>query len=472
MPTRGVNWQRCSAIERRLPNSFALGHVGAYAALGPPSSLSKGTAMNVRRVHWFLAVLGVLATTQTVAAQHFQGFFLGKGDVVVMMGDSITEQRLYSNYVEIWSQTRFPAYNLVFRNVGIGGDRSVGGTNRFKRDVLEHKPTVLTVDFGMNDGGYQPFNEKLFETYMKGLQGIADQAKAANIRVAWITPQPVEHNPSDAATKEAYNDTLEKFGAGVGEIAKKNAGLFIDQFHPYWAVISKARADGEKGRITAGDAVHPGPPGQALMAAAILKGLGFPRHVSAVNVKCTDNGCTVHGDRCIVTGASGNSSGFKFERKDLALPFFPEQARSILKWAPLLEEMNEYPLKVTGLKAGKYEVTVGGKKVAEHTDAELAQGVNLAAAVLSAGPVADQVKDVVKAITDKTNYYHGQIYSPLVLQRNIAKNPDFKDVAKEDVAKRRDMLIAERMQRMPEYDAAVRKSLETREHRFEIVPAK
>ena len=85
-----------------------------------------------------------------------QEFFLKKGDVVVVMGDSITEQRLYSNYLEIWCQTRFPSYNLVFRNVGIGGDRSTGGNGRFKRDVLPFKPTVLTVDFGMNDGNYGP----------------------------------------------------------------------------------------------------------------------------------------------------------------------------------------------------------------------------------------------------------------------------------------------------------------------------
>ena len=54
-------------------------------------------------------------------------FFLKDGDTVVMMGDSITEQLLYSNYVEMWSVSRFPTWKLTFRNVGIGGDRSTGG---------------------------------------------------------------------------------------------------------------------------------------------------------------------------------------------------------------------------------------------------------------------------------------------------------------------------------------------------------
>ena len=81
--------------------------------------------------------------------------------------------------------------------------------------------------------------------------------------------------------------------------------------------------------------------------------------------------------------------------------------------------------------------------------------------------------EVVKAVNDKTTFYHDQIYSPLVLGRNVnAKNPDFKDVPKEDVAKRRETLIEERMKRMPEFDATIRKALEPRGHLVEIAPAK
>jgi hypothetical protein len=311
---------------------------------------------------------------------------------------------------------------------------------------------------------------------MKGLQGIADQAKAAKIRVAWITPQPVEHNPGNAA--ESYNETLGKFGDGVKEIAKKNAGLFADQFNPYWAVIHKARAAGEKGRITGGDAVHPGPPGQALMAASILKAMKFPHLVSSMDIMLKPDLPGVLAKNCkyanlgVKFDNGGPAIEASFMRQDLALPFFPEQAKSILKWTPLLEEMNDYGLKVAGLKAGKYDVKLGGKQVASFTDAELAKGVNLAAGALTAGPIADQVKDVVKAVDAKTNYYHDQIYAPLILQRNLAKNPDFKDVAKEDVAKRRDALIEERMKKMPELDAAIHKALEPRYHLVEIVPAK
>jgi lysophospholipase L1-like esterase len=454
-----------------------------------PILSSKGRSMTPRKVVFLVVGVALLAAGPASA----QEFFLKKGDVVVMMGDSITEQLLYSKYVEIWSQTRFPSYNLVFRNVGIGGDRSTGGNGRFKRDVLTHRPTVLTVDFGMNDGDYiwtgrtfkvkDPQTKELVEkkytdadvearvtTYLKGQQGIAEQAKAANIRVAWITPQPVEDKPGDEFEK--YNGTLEKLSMGLKDLAKKNDGTFVDQFHPYWKVIEEARNKGEKGRITGGDRVHPGAPGQAVMAASILKDLRFPRLVSSAHIIVADKqgefkNCKV--STIVITG----DSDVRFTREDGALPFFPDQAKSILKYSPLLETMNEYGLKVTGLKQGKYEVKLGGKKVAEYTDAELAKGVNLAGPALTVGPVADQVKDIVKAIEAKTNFYHGKIYSPLVLGRSVnAKNPDFKDVAKEDFQKHRETLIAERMQKMPEYDAAIRKALEPRSHLVEIAPAK
>src|SRR5205823_4919439 len=123
----------------------------------------------------------------------------------------ITEQHLYSNYVEMWTVTRFPAWKLTFRNVGIGGDRSVGGNSRFQRDVERFHPNAMTVDFGMNDGGYKAFDEKLFKAYYDGLQGMADQAKEAKIRVAWVTPQPLDTAEAGKTEPNKYNPTLEQF---------------------------------------------------------------------------------------------------------------------------------------------------------------------------------------------------------------------------------------------------------------------
>ena len=58
-------------------------------------------------------------------------------------------------------------------------------------------------------------------------------------------------------------------------------------------------------------------------------------------------------------------------------------------------------MKVTGLKPGKYEVSIGGTQMAQLSADELEKGVNLATAVLAAGPIAEQVKAVKAAVEAK-----------------------------------------------------------------------
>ena len=46
---------------------------------------------------------------------------------VVFYGDSITEQNLYNQYVELYTATRFPHMRVHFFDAGVGGDRVTGG---------------------------------------------------------------------------------------------------------------------------------------------------------------------------------------------------------------------------------------------------------------------------------------------------------------------------------------------------------
>lgn len=398
-------------------------------------------------------------------------FFFKDGDVVVMIGDSITEQHLYSNYVEMWTVTRFPKWKLTFRNVGIGGDRSVGGNTRFARDVLSHKPTAMTVDFGMNDGGYRAFGDDTFNPYMNGLQGMASQAKLANIRVAWITPQPLDTADQGSTALVGYNQTLEKFSEGVKAIAEKNEGLFVDQFHPYLNVLDAARSKSPKyERITGGDAVHPGPAGQALMAASILKGLSFPTLVSAADIDAS--GKVITTNNCTIIDAVTKDGSLTFVRMDSALPFFPADATGILSSTPILEELNQYTLKVTGLNTGKYEVRIGGKKLTEFRSEELAAGVNLASHVLSTGPIAEKIKTIRSAIEAKNRYHHDMIFRGVVLS-NVAI-PEWLglNLTSAEIEAKRQSVIKERSAKMLELDAQISKSLELQGNVFEVIPVK
>src|SRR6187455_804014 len=91
---------------------------------------------------------------------------LKDNDVWVMAGDSITAQRQHTNFIEAYYRTRFPKLNLHFRNSGIGGNRTSSILARFDYDVAAWKPTIVSIELGMNDvNGTE-------EAYIKGMKDL------------------------------------------------------------------------------------------------------------------------------------------------------------------------------------------------------------------------------------------------------------------------------------------------------------
>src|ERR1700683_2762447 len=98
-------------------------------------------------------LLGALIVT-CLAAEPKAGSFPRKdGDVWVMAGDSITAQHLHSNYFEAFCFARYPKLKFAFRNSGVGGHTIPSTLARFDYDVAAWKPTVVSVELGMNDQG-------------------------------------------------------------------------------------------------------------------------------------------------------------------------------------------------------------------------------------------------------------------------------------------------------------------------------
>ncbi|MCL4401945.1 MAG: SGNH/GDSL hydrolase family protein, partial [Acidobacteria bacterium] len=141
----------------------------------------------------------ILALAFCASALAQPAFHLKAGDRVVFYGDSITDQRLYTTFVETYVVTRFPAMPVDFVHSGWGGDRVSGGIGgpidlRLNRDVLPYKPTVITIMLGMNDGSYRPFDQGIFDQYANGYRGIVQNLKKAlpEARITVIQPSPFD----------------------------------------------------------------------------------------------------------------------------------------------------------------------------------------------------------------------------------------------------------------------------------------
>ena len=78
-------------------------------------------------------VLVLLACATAVSGQ--TRLEMKANDLWVMTGDSITAQRLHSNYIEAFYRARYPDLHLQFRNSGIGGNTTGSVLARFDYDV-------------------------------------------------------------------------------------------------------------------------------------------------------------------------------------------------------------------------------------------------------------------------------------------------------------------------------------------------
>ncbi len=77
-----------------------------------------------------------------------------------MVGDSITEQKLYSRYIEAYVVACSGRSDVHVFQFGWGGETAGGFAGRAANDLSIFKPTTVTLCYGMNDGGYRPFDPR------------------------------------------------------------------------------------------------------------------------------------------------------------------------------------------------------------------------------------------------------------------------------------------------------------------------
>ena len=316
-------------------------------------------------------------------------FYLKDGDTVVFYGDSITEQRLYTTYVEQYVVTRFPARRIRFVHSGVGGDRVSGGwagdlDTRLRRDVVAHRPTVVTVMLGMNDGRYQAFDPAVEDEYERGYRRLVSSLKKAlpGVRLTFIEPSPFDDVARSPDFPGGYNAVLLRFAEFVRRLGREEGALTADLNGPVVAGVTRLNAfNTQLAQMVLPDRVHPGPIGHLLMAAALLQAWKAPARVSAVEIDAV-HAAVLKAEATEVTGLAASAQGASWTQLDSGLPLWmrPGQAEfdvAGLAGRPLVELLGQMPLVVTGLAPGAYALKIDGEKVLTAQSTELATGVDL-----------------------------------------------------------------------------------------------
>jgi len=315
-------------------------------------------------------------------------FYLHDGDRVVFYGDSITDQRLYTTFVETYVITRFPQLKVSFVHSGVGGDRVTGGAAgpidvRLPRDVIAYKPTVMTIMLGMNDASYRAYDQKIFDTYAAGFRHIVQSVKAAlpDIRITVIQPSPFDDVTRPPNFEGGYNKVLLRYGEFVKDLGREEKLAVADFNGPVVAALEKAnKLDTENAKKLVPDRVHPAPAGHLLMAETLLKAWQAPATVTAVEIDAAEPAITTATNTRVTDIAV--SDRVLWTQLDEALPMpidTNDQVMALaLRASDFVEAMDQEPLKVTGLTAARYALKIDGEVVGTFTKEEWAKGVNLA----------------------------------------------------------------------------------------------
>jgi lysophospholipase L1-like esterase len=318
-------------------------------------------------------------------------FFLKPGDRVVFYGDSITDQRLYTTFVETYVRTRYPRLDVSFVHSGWGGDRVTGGGGgaidvRLKRDVQAYKPTVVTIMLGMNDGRYRASGKAVFDWYATGYEAMVQQLKTLSpgVKIVAIRPSPFDDVTRPPTVNGGYNTVLIQFGDFIRQLAAREGMTVADLNAPVVRMLQKANAaNPELAQRIIPDRVHPGAAGHLIMAGALLKDWGAANIVSIVAIDANSRTASTAANTAITAITATEGAGLAWKQTDNSLPMPVElndaPTALAVQSGAFTETFNQQTLQVANLKAGHYALRIDGQQVKVFTDAELAAGLDLTA---------------------------------------------------------------------------------------------
>ena len=88
----------------------------------------------------------------------------------------------YPHLLQVGLKERFPFAVTNVIVTAIGGEHSESGAKRFEKDVLCHRPDVLTIDYGLNDRGLG------LERAAAAWRSMIEAALSADVKVILLTP--------------------------------------------------------------------------------------------------------------------------------------------------------------------------------------------------------------------------------------------------------------------------------------------
>ena len=411
--------------------------VRAYEATGVNPCVFTSTRKDARVYtrgffghHAFRVLLALCAVSSLTASSHAESL-LKDGDLLGILGDSITEQKQYSVFMEDYIRMCQPK-NVDVLQFGWSGETAPGFLGRMKLDVLPFKPTIVTTCYGMNDGGYKPIEDATRERYNKAMTSIVETFKAGGARVIVGSPGAVDtvtyKRPNNPA--EVYNTTLAALRDEAKKVADATGSTFANVYDPMIDVMAKSKAKfGDNYHVGGGDGVHPSANGHLVMAYAFLKAMNFDGQIATITVDLAGTKADASAGH-VVKGIEGGAVTIESTRYPFCFggkPGTPNATADIPEFLPFNQDLNRFTLVVNNAPAAKYNVT-WGPTTKQYTAEQLKAGINLAADFIQ-NPFSEPFNVVERKIKDKqafeTKYFKNFVHTLADARTTIGDDPAF-----------------------------------------------
>ncbi len=337
----------------------------------------------------------LLAVSDTISktnsdAQLREPFELRDGDRVLFLGNTIIEREQRYGFWEHALTTRYPDYNIVFRNLGWSGDTVFGdararfgsqaeGFAHLEVHVHAVKPTVIISAYGSNAVFNGPEG---IDSFIAGYDTLLDTLETTGSHIVLLAPLP--QTPFDGRVLSPnYNRDRELYRDAIRELAKRRQCQFAELTPPAGIPLTD-------------NGMHLTELGYWATAQAFESALGLPpRQAPTIEVD-------VNTDTSTATNASLNG----YKHKDGVLKFNVRPAMlesptpaTIGDLEPAAAELaapllNVPRLVVRGLEPGDYELQIDDDSTATrtYTHKQLADGVAPISSPLRGGNLLPRIR--------------------------------------------------------------------------------
>ena len=385
---RGNEFTSCGAASGQ-PAIYIGGHAADHRKIAPEAH--RGIVVEGNRIS-DKAAPPVAATTG----------MLRDGELVVFLGDSITDGNAYAGILADWYLTRFPERDIRFVNSGVPGDQAwlAARKDEMEDRVFSLNPSAVVVMFGMNDCtrfdfGPTPTSAQIasrakhLATFREATRRIATNIldRCGPVPLYLLSPHPWDDNsaiPQGKSNAEARHPDFYGKGAGMGcyadavrEVAEQIPGATLVDVYSAVSDYFRARRLENRAVAFSSDRTHPGGDTHLRMAIEILHAQNADGVVSDIALQGTNILKSVRAKVSEVKPLPGGGVAFTVLERSLPWVFsdaFAENATNDQAVAALDREI----LAFYGLADGDWTLFIDGEPVRTADAMDWESGVNLA----------------------------------------------------------------------------------------------